>query len=149
MKKENTIPIISDYKFLKLLLSTFVLHSGMITFENQQLQKNLYDFYDNPEFHFLFEDICKKENIEGNNYVDLGTAFQTAYALGLLLIVQDNGNLKSVINFSRKEAKEYTSKFEPNQIITMNNLVNQLFEQKKVNKPNTLVKSKKPRSHMD
>ena len=82
MLKESAKKSITSFDFLNLLSSTIVLQEKTPIFENQQLQKDLYDFYDNPEFHFLFEDVCKKESIEGNNYIDLDNAFQLAYAWG-------------------------------------------------------------------
>lgn len=147
MKIQCSKPSISDYGFLRLLTSTIVLHSEVPIFENQQLQKDLYGFYDNPNFHFLFEDICKKESIEGNNYVDLGSSFQLAYAWGLLSMIQDSSNLRSVINLSDKEAQENVSQFESHQAEAMNELVTQLYEQKKVNKPQVLIKSKNTNTH--
>lgn len=69
MKIQSSKPNILDYGFLRLFTSTIVLHDEIPIFENQQLQKDLYDFYDNTDFHFLFEDICKKESVEVNNYV--------------------------------------------------------------------------------
>lgn len=76
MKKQYSKPSITDYDFLRLLTSTIILHDENPIFENQQLQKDLYKFYDNPNYNFLFEDVSKKESIEGNNYVVLGDAFQ-------------------------------------------------------------------------
>ena len=139
---QSSKPSISDYGFLRLFTSTIVLHGKVPIFENHQLQKDLYGFYDNPELHFLFEDICKKESIEGNNYVDLGDALQLAYALGLLSMIQDSSNLRSVINLSEEEAQENVSQFESHQAEAMNALVTQLYEQKKINKPQVLIKNK-------
>lgn len=88
MVKENVKPNINEYEFLLLLVSVRILQGKTPIFANEELQKKLYSFYDSPEFKFLFEDICKKESIDGNNYVNLDTAFQKAYALGLLLPIQ-------------------------------------------------------------
>lgn len=147
MRIESSKPNISDYGFLRLFTSTIILHGEVPIFENKQLQKDLYGFYDNPDFHFLFEDICKKESIEENNYVDLGNALQLAYAWGLLSMIQDSSNLKSVINLSEEEAQENISQFESHQSEAMNELVTQLYDQKKVNKPQVLVKSKNIYKH--
>ena len=139
---QSSKPSISAYSFLRLFTATIILHGEVPIFENQQLQKDLYGFYDNPDFHFLFEDICKKESIEGNNYVDLGNAFQLAYAWGLLSMIQDSSNLRSVINLSIEEAQENVSQFESHQANAMNELVIQLYEQKKINKSQVLIKNK-------
>lgn len=140
MLKESAKKSITNFDFLNLLSSTIVLQEKTPIFENQQLQKDLYDFYDNSEFYFLFEDVCKKESIEGNNYVDLENAFQLAYALGLLSMIQNSGNLKSVINISKKEAIENISKFDQSQTCAMNELVSQLYLPKRIDKSLLLIK---------
>ena len=147
MRIQSSKPNISDYGFLRLFTSTIILHGEVPIFENQRLQKDLYCFYDSPDFHFLFEDICKKESIEGNNYVDLGNALQLAYTWGLLSMIQDSSNLRSVINLSEEEARENVSQFESHQAEAMNELVIQLYEQKKVNKPQVLIKNKNTNTH--
>ena len=140
MLKESVKKSISNYGFLNLLSSIIVLQEKTPIFENKQLQKDLYDFYDNPEFYFLFEDVCKKESIEGNNYVDLEYAFQLAYAWGLLSMIQNSGNLKSVINISKEEAQENISNFDQRQIYAMEELVTQLYLPKKIDKSRLLIK---------
>ena len=140
MLKESAKKSITNFGFLNLLSSIIVLQEKTPIFENQQLQKDLYDFYDNPEFYFLFEDVCKKENIEGNNYVDMENAFQLAYALGLLSMIQNSGNLKSVINISKEEAQENISKFDQRQTSAMIELVTQLYLPKKIDKSRLLMK---------
>ena len=74
--------------------------------------------------------------------MDLGDALQIAYAWGLLSMIHDNSNLRSVINLSEEEAQENISQFESHQAEAMNELVTQLYEQKKVNKPKVLIKKK-------
>ena len=140
MLKESAKKSITNFDFLNLLSSTIVLQDKTPIFENWQLQKDLYDFYDNQEFHFLFEDVCKKESIEGNNYVDLENAFQLAYAWGLLSMIQDSGNLKSIINLSKEESLENISRFDQRQICAINELVTQLYLPKKIDKSRLLVK---------
>ncbi len=140
MIKENVKKNISDYAFLNLLSSIIVLQKKPIIFENQQLQKHLYNFYDNPDFNFLFEDICKIESIDGNNYVNLMDAFQLAYALVLLSMIQDNSNLKSVINLSEEEALKNILQFDLDKVNAMNKLVTKLYMPKKVCQNHILVK---------
>lgn len=74
-------PTITDYDFLRLFTSSIILNGASPVIENHQLEKDLFTFYSRPEYHCLFEDICKKEDITGeNNYVDLRHAFQTTSA---------------------------------------------------------------------
>ena len=148
MKKQYSKPSITDYDFLRLLTSTIILHDENPIFENQQLQKDLYKFYDNPNYNFLFEDVSKKESIEGNNYVVLGDAFQLAYAWGLLSMIQDSSNLKSVINLYKKEALENVSQFELYQVAAMDELVTQLYEQKNIDNHPILIKHKNTNTHL-
>ncbi len=134
MIKENVKVNITEYEFLRLLVSTMMIQERTPIFENQQLQKELYEYYNHPDFQFLFEDICKKESIENNNYVDLGNAFQIAYALGLLSMLQDSGNLKSVINLSKEESKQNILQFAKRERDAMSKLVTELYLSKEKNK---------------
>ena len=140
MLKESVKKNITAFAFLNLLSSTIILQGKTPIFENQQLQKDLYDFYDNPDFNFLFEDICKIESIEGNNYIDLGDAFQLGYAWGLLSMIQGSGNLKSVINLSEEESRNNISQFDLKETSAMNELITQLYLLKTVDKSRVLVK---------
>ena len=133
MKIECAKPNITEYSFLKLLTLTIILQHKLPIFENAKLQKDLYKYYDNPNFHFLFEDICKKESIDGNNYVDLQSSIEQAYAWGLLIIIQDNNRLKSIINISKEEAQKEILKFNNTQINAMNDLVTSLYQYPQMN----------------
>lgn len=55
--------------------------------------------------------------------MDLGDTFQLAYAWGLLSMIQDSSNLRSVINLSEEEAQENVSQFESHQAEAMSELV--------------------------
>lgn len=125
---------ISDYSFLRLLVSSIILKKQNPIIKNHQLAKKLYDFYDRKEYHFLFEDICKKEDIVGeNNYVDLNCAYQQAYAFGLILQIHDCHNeLKSIINISIDEAKLIQSQYSQEQIEAISNMCDEIFGLKKV-----------------
>lgn len=140
MIKENVKVNMTEYEFLRLLVSTMMIQEKSPIFENQQLQKELYEYYNHPDFQFLFEDICKKESIENNNYVDLGNAFQVAYALGLLSMLQDSGNLKSVINLSKEESRQNILQFSKRERETMDELVTALYLSKEKNQARVLAK---------
>lgn len=137
-------PTISEYIFFKLLTSSIIINNENPIIENHQLEKDLYSFYNKPEYHFLFEDICKKEdNICNNNYIDLSVAFQTAYAFGLLLKIHDNNSkLRSIINLSSEEAKKLQSEYNSKEIQSVTNLCNELFNKKEKAKRNMLIKKK-------
>lgn len=132
MRLECSKPQISEYNFLRLLSSTLILKKQDIIIKKYDLEKNLYDFYDNPKFRFLFEDICKRDNLD-NNYIDLNVAFETAYAFGLLILIQDNGDVRSIINLTEDSAKKIISEFDQKEIIAMSKLCDELKSYKKDN----------------
>lgn len=145
MVKENVKPNINEYEFLLLLVSVKILQGKTPIFANEELQKKLYSFYDSPEFKFLFEDICKKESIDGNNYVNLDTAFQKAYALGLLLPIQGGKSLKSLVICLRAEAEYIVSNFTKEVVDAMSNLSSKVelshdFPNEQINKTKQLLK---------
>lgn len=141
MRIKCSKPKISEYDFLRLLSSTMIIQKQNIIIKKYDLEKKLYYFYDNPDFHFLFEDVCKKESID-NYYVDLNIAFQSAYTFGLLVLIQDSGD-KSIINLTEKQAVKINSEFNSNEIEAMNKLCKELKQFKDDVKPFTLTKSKK------
>lgn len=132
MRLECSKPQISEYNFLRLLSSTLILKKQDIIIKKYDLEKKLYDFYDNPKFRFLFEDICKRDNLD-NNYIDLNVAFETAYVFGLLILIQDNGDVRSIINLTEDSAKKIISEFDQKEIIAMSKLCDELKSYKKDN----------------
>ena len=57
-------------------------------------------------------------------------------------MIQDNGNLKSVINLSKKEALENISQFSQKQKSAINELVTRLYLPKTIDKSHVLVKKR-------
>ena len=125
MRINSLKPKISEYNFLRLLSSNIIIQKQGVIINKYDLEKNLYYFYDNPYFNFLFEDVCKRENID-NNYVDLNVAFQTAYTFGLLILIQDSGDVRAIINLTEEEAMKINSEFDSNEIIAMKKLCDEL-----------------------
>ena len=142
MRIKCSKPKISEYDFLRLLSSTMIMQKQNIIIRKYDLEKKLYDFYDNPDFQLLFEDICIKKSID-NNYVDLNTAFQSAITFGLLILIKGNGDIRFIINITEEEATKISSEFNPDEIIAMNKLCNKLNEVKMNDKPLVLTKLKK------
>ena len=117
---------ISEYKFLKLFVATMVVEKYGRFILKSKLQHDLLKVYDNKDLHFLFEDVCKKENVD-DSYVDLNEAFLNAQAFGLLTMIHDADTyIKYVINLSEKDAKYLMSQFSENEIYAMISLVHQL-----------------------
>ena len=142
MIKENSKPKISEYNFLRLLSSTLIIQRRDVIIKKYDLEKNLYGFYDNPDFHFLFEDVGKKESAD-NNHVDLNNAFQSATTFGLLTPIQDGGDVRFIINMTEEEATKISSEFTPNEIVAMNMLCTELNEKGKSEPPAVLTKTPK------
>lgn len=133
---------ISDYRFLKLLISTKVIENHEMFIEKNNIQKDLASVYDNEDVNFLFEDVCKKESID-NNYVDLSEAFLTAQTFGLLTIVHnDSDDIKYIINLTEAEANNIISKFNKNEIYAMVRLIQLMNEQNNLETSKSEVKIK-------
>ena len=141
MRINSSKPKISEYNFLKLLSSTMITQKQEVIINKYDLEKKLYYFYDNPDFNFLFEDVCKRENID-NNYVDLNVAFQIAYTFGLLILIQGSGDVRAIINLTEEEALRINSEFDSNEIIAMKKLYDELKNLKE-DKSLVLTKTKK------
>lgn len=125
IKTEKKISI-SEYKFLELFVSTMVVEKRGMVIEKNQLQKDLLKVYDNEDLHFLFEDVCKRENVD-NSYVDLNEAFLNAQAFGLLTMVHDTDKgIKYIINLSEQDAHDLISQFNGNEMYAMIKLINQI-----------------------
>ena len=142
-KVEGSKPDISEYGFIRLYSATVILQGKNPIFENHELEKDLYKYYDKEEYNFLFEDIVKREDkiFKDSSYLDLNTAIGQGYALGLLLPLHGSHNLKSIINLSRENASEILSSFNEKQIVAMENLCNEMDEEK--NKINNTAFTKK------
>ena len=82
-------PPISSYDFLRLFSATIILQEKNPIIDNHQLEKDLYKYYNREDYHFLFEDLTKREDkiVEDGNYVELNAVFQQGYTLGLLLML--------------------------------------------------------------
>lgn len=142
MKIECTKPNISEYGFLRLYSAVIVSQGKSPIFENHELEKDLYKYYDKEEYNFLFEDIAKREDkiFKDSSYVNLNASFQQGYALGLLLPLQGTNNLKSIINLSKNNASEMLSSFTVEQVAAMANLCNKMDEEKNKTNNHTLIK---------
>ena len=144
MKKLECVkPDIDEYGFVRLYSATIISQGKNPIFENHKLEKDLYKYYDKEEYNFLFEDIVKREDkiFKDSSYLDLNSGLGQGYALGLLLPLQGCHNLKSIINLSRENASEILSSFNEKQIVAMENLCNEMYEEK--NKVNNNVFTKK------
>lgn len=133
MNKEQKVPDITDFGFLKLLLATIVKEKHEIIIEKIKLQENLYEFYHDNEFSFLFEDIVpgKIENYRSKHYVDLTDAFLKAEVFGLLAVCNVNSSdIKYLIHLrNEEEIDEILNKlFNEKQVKAMQKLVNRMKE---------------------
>ncbi len=141
-KIECTKPDISEYGFIRLYSATVISQGKNPIFENHELEKDLYKYYDKEEYNFLFEDIVKREDkiFKDSSYLNLNTAIGQGYALGLLLPLQGSHNLKSIINISKINANEILSSFNTEQVVAMGNLCNEMDEEKKKRNNSTFTK---------
>ena len=109
MTIECVKPEISDYSFLRLFSATIILQDQNPIIDNHQLEKDLFEYYNKEEYHFLFEDLKKKEDvlITDGNYVELNEVFQQGYAFGLLLMLRDAHHIKSILILRKRMQKKY------------------------------------------
>lgn len=120
---------LQEYDFLKLLVSTMIVQGHKVCFENADLEKILYKFYNNKEYKLLFNSIaCYICDNEDENRVLLSNSFGLAYAVGMLTALNRRGSVYSVINISIEEATSNLRVYNENQIETMNSLCIELKE---------------------
>lgn len=129
MQKNYNEYNLQEYDFLKLLVSTMIVQGHNVCFDNDDLEKNLYKFYDNEKYKLLFNNIscCVFDN-EDENRVLLSDSFELAYAVGMLTALSKRGSVYSVINISTEEATSNLGAYNENQIETMNDLCIELKE---------------------
>ena len=132
MDKSCGKTLISDYSFLKLLATSIILKGKSPIIINHRLEKDLYGLYDRDEYHFLFEDLCKKNDPIGeNNYVDLNRAFEQAYAFGLFLPIRDcQKEIQSIINLSEYHAEKLQCQYSKKQLDAMSQMCDEIFQLK-------------------
>lgn len=106
MIKENAKVEFSAYTFLNLYCAIIIRQGKESIINNHDLEKKLFNYYDDLKLECLFEDICKREDSIDlkESYLDLSEAFQLAYALGVLVELKDSLSLKSIININENEA---------------------------------------------
>ena len=61
----------------------------------------------------------QKEGID-NNHVDLNIAFQFELTFGLLILIQDSGDTRFIINITEETAVKISSEFDSSELIAMN-----------------------------
>lgn len=129
MRLTNGKPIFSEYKFLRLFLATLV-KQGIAIIEKEELQKELYKYYQKEEYKILFEDIAVKKGIDYAD-LDLGESFQTALTLGLIQNISDAyRKIKSIIVLNDEEAEEVLKENEEARVIAMDSLVKEMINDK-------------------
>jgi hypothetical protein len=124
-KKET----MSDYSFLRLLISTMVINKQEEIINKDKLERKLYDLSYEKKYGILFKYLIRKE-LGNITYVDLSNAFLTAYRFGLISIVNEKSEeLKCLIKLNETDAKSYLEKYTQEEIYKMNELLLQLKEE--------------------
>ena len=122
----NSEPIFSEYQFLRLFACISIINGNAII-ENHQLERDLVSISRNPDYKALFQDIVKKEDVifPETSHVNLLSAFQTAYAYGLFLLL-DQDRFKSIISLDIEEARVMMEDYEPSLVDKMYELYDEL-----------------------
>ena len=126
IKKSTKYPVFSEIDFVKLYCAMNFINGLSPLIIHHELEKKLYEFYSLPEFRELFQDICpKKDDINSeNNYLDLGTALNTAQLFGLLTPIHGIGEARSIVSYDENKAQEIISSFDLEIVNKMNSLFN-------------------------
>ena len=125
MNKSNVALDLTEIQFLTILIATMKINAMENIIDKYQLQRDLYPFYENENFKILFQDIIKKE-LPDDHFVDLSVPFEYAYAMGMLSLIKDCNDVKSIINISEEDANLILAKANPNIVSKMNELCNSL-----------------------
>lgn len=132
MIKNHEKSEISEYDFLKLFSAIASIKYELNFIKQEDLEKFLYNYYDNPEYRFLFTDIMKKDSIDDKS-LDLNLAFACAYSYGLLTPIKDNDEIISAINLTEKDISKIIRDFEVYETIAVSKLCYNFIIQKKEN----------------
>lgn len=132
MLKECCVDELSGFNFLRLLVSTMVVQDFNRIFDNYELERQLFEFYNEDEYHFLFESISTDVSKINNERIILDDAFQFAYAFSILTYISDGRSIRSAINLSENEALDIISNFGERQVGAMDSLC-QILKSRKVN----------------
>lgn len=123
-------PKFSEVDFIRLYCAVNFKNGYSPIINHHELEKRLYKFYSLPEFKELFQNICpKKDSINPkNSYLDLGTALQTAQLFGLLTLIHDSGETRSIISCNEDIAQEIIANADAQMVDKMAKLFNEMFE---------------------
>ena len=134
MNKDVVYSSLSDYEFLKLFVSISVLKDEKTFFNNEEIEKNMYRYAKDIKYRLLFNDIYVDRD---SRKVDLSDAIDYCYTFGIL---KKNHDMKSygkesVFNITKNNAREIISKYNKDEIGTMNELCDEYYHgNKKLNK---------------
>ena len=131
---------LSEYKFLELLLLTYIQKGNNPVIEKDKIETELPKYKDNPEYSFLFSNIAlKKDNLTEIRKVNLSESFLNGIAWGLLMVIQNGAiNTKYIINVIQDEIPKFLENYGEEEKEAMSKMIDELMnENKKV-----LVKTK-------
>ena len=118
----------SDYSFLKLLLSCNILNYQENIINKDRLEKDLFYLSCQRKYHIFFKHLIARQ-FSDICYIDLSNAFLTAYRYGLIAIIDEKcEDLKCLIKISEKDTRDNLEKYDSTEINTMNELLLQLKE---------------------
>lgn len=144
MIKETVRSIFSEIDFIRLYCAINFKYGCSPIVIHHELEKRLYEFKNNQEFRDLFQDIgARRDSLNPeNSYLDLGVALNTAQLFGLLTLIQDTGEARSIISCDEDIAEEIIASTDPEMVSKMTNLFGITFgiEEKQKSEGPTLAK---------
>lgn len=151
IKETVKYPRFSEVDFIRLYCAMNFKNGCSPIIKHHELEKKLYRFYSLPEFRDLFQDICPKKDYINpeNSYLNLGTALNTAQLFGLLISIQGNGEIKSIISCDEEIAQKIISNTDPEIVNKMAKLLNVMIGFDKISKEKKSYQISDAESAMD
>ena len=117
----------SEYQFLNLFLTILKKQTSFSIIDKKALEEVLFDYYKEPEFKLLFEDIERINQID-NKRINLENSFMTAITWGLLTQINDSATGRYINNiYGEKEIQEYISNYDEEKVSAIEKLVKEVY----------------------
>lgn len=131
--RDNNFKLFSEYDFIRLYSAIIAKNRYYPIINHHDLEKKIYNFYHVEEFKELFVEVGKKEDIlfPEENKVLLSEGFLTALTYGILVNINDTGEMRSVITLIKDEAEKIISNYDERYVAKMTLLVENVIKEEK------------------
>lgn len=126
MEKEYAKTKFTEYQFLELFLAILKKQTSFSIIDKKTLEEVLFDYYNNPDFKLLFEDIARINQID-NKRVNLEDSFMAAIICGELTHINDSTTGRYINSIYEEELKRIISNYDNDKIQAMKELVEKVY----------------------